>query len=83
MLLVEKIVGAETIVHVAVSEVPVPVGHMPFSEAAIDRSVQNLIRTDPVPEDALEGYQEWRAAFDKGQAGVFTVSVPEVLKVVA
>jgi hypothetical protein len=43
ILRVESLPGAGTIVHVAVSGVPVSVGHMPFSEAAIDQSVRDLV----------------------------------------
>jgi hypothetical protein len=80
ILRVESIRGAGTIVHVAVSEVPLAVGHMPFTEAAIDRSVLDLVRTDALGADSLEGYDEWRRAFDNEGAGVFSVTVPEALK---
>lgn len=82
ILRVEFLPGAGTIVHVAVSDVPVPVGHMPFTEAAIDQSVLELVRTDAVRPDSLEGYDVWRKAFDTEGAGVFSVTVPEALKVV-
>jgi hypothetical protein len=82
ILRVESLLGEGTIVHVAVSEVPLPVGHMPFTEAAIERSVLDLVGTVSVGPAALEGYDEWRRAFDNEGAGVFSVTVPEALKVI-
>jgi hypothetical protein len=82
ILRVELLPLAGTFVHVAVSGVPVPVGHMPFTEAAIDRSVADLVGTEAVRPELLEGYDEWRKAFDNQGAGVFSVTVPEALKVV-
>jgi hypothetical protein len=81
ILRVESIPGAATFVHVAVDNVPVTVGHMPFYEAAIDQSVIDLVGTDPVRPESLEGYDVWRKAFDNEGAGVFSVTVAEALKV--
>jgi hypothetical protein len=78
ILRVETLTRVGTIVHVAVTNVPMTVGHMPFAEAAIDRSVVELVGTDPVRPESLDGYQEWRNA----KGGWFTVTVPEALKVV-
>ena len=71
-----------TIVHVALSGVSFPNGgtnvqHMPFSEAAIDKSVVSLVREGEQLPDFQGGYDEWRRAFDAGHAGVFTISVAE------
>jgi hypothetical protein len=54
------------------------ISHLPFSEAAIDGSLTELDREGPVP-DFREGYQTWRDAFDQHKAGVWTVSVAEVV----
>jgi hypothetical protein len=78
---VESLAGMETIVHVAVRNVPVPVGHMPFTEAAIDRSVVDLIGNQVLPPVSLEGYDDWKKAFETNQAGVFSVTVPEALAI--
>jgi hypothetical protein len=80
ILRVESLLGVGTIVHVAVGDVPVTVGHMPFTEDAIDRSVLELVRTESLGANALEGYDEWRRAFDNEGAGVFSVTVAEALK---
>jgi hypothetical protein len=82
ILRVESLAGGPTFVHVAVSGVPVPVGHMPFDEAAIDKSVLEQVDTVTLSPEALEGYEDWRRAFAKQEAGVFTVAVPDVLGLV-
>jgi hypothetical protein len=81
ILRVESFPGAGTFVHVAVDNVPVTVGHMPFTEAAIDQSVIELVGTDPVRPESLEGYDDWRKAFDNEGAGVFSVTVAEALQI--
>jgi hypothetical protein len=51
------------------------IGHMPFSEAAMEQSVTTLIGKD-APLPAFEAsYAEWRRAFDSGKGGVFTITV--------
>jgi len=53
--------------------------HLPFSEAAIEKSVTALL-ADSAPLPAFEdGYREWRTAYEAGEAGVFTVSVAEAV----
>jgi hypothetical protein len=54
------------------------ISHLPFSEAAIDKSVTELDHIGPVPE-YREGYQTWRDAFDHHKAGVWTVSVADAV----
>jgi hypothetical protein len=55
------------------------VAHLPFSEAAIDGSVTGLLEENPILPDFLEGYMQWRDAFDRGKAGVFQISVAEAI----
>jgi hypothetical protein len=53
------------------------VAHMPFSEAAVERSVTELQgKGDPAPKFE-DGYREWRTAFEKKKAGIFTITVGE------
>jgi hypothetical protein len=54
------------------------ISHLPFSEAAIDKSLTELDGTGPVPE-FREGYQTWRDGFDHHKAGVWTVSVADAI----
>jgi hypothetical protein len=71
-----------TIVHIAISGVTYGNGqtqieHMPFAEAAVERSVTTLEReSGPVP-DFEDGYREWRRVFDAGKGGIFTIPVAE------
>lgn len=57
------------------------IGHMPFSADAMDRSVKELLRTAALP-DFRDGYDNWRQAFDIGQAGVFSIAVAEAVDTV-
>lgn len=81
--------GYGNIVHVAVSGLSIrapqapngyirEMGHLPFVEDAIDQSVTELVDTLPEPP-AGDGYAVWREAFDKGEAGVFTVPLGKLL----
>ena len=80
-----------TIVHVAVNGFAIPnplapagetteATHLPFASGAMDRSVLEQVDARPVP-DFREGYDTWRAAFDDGKAGIFTITVKEALDV--
>ncbi len=72
-----------TIVHVAVEQVSSPtsqklttIGHLPFSDDAIEASIRDLVELN-APVDAVfaEGYQNWRHA----NGGVFETTVSETL----
>jgi hypothetical protein len=53
------------------------IAHMPFAEAALDKSVTARVATAAVPLTFADGYGEWRRAFDNGKAGAFTITVSE------
>jgi hypothetical protein len=54
--------------------------HMPFTEAAIDKSVTALAATGvPVTSDNEEAYENWRRA----GGGVFTITVAEAVELAA
>ena len=54
------------------SELP----HFPVSEETLKKSLTKLLgKRSPTPE----GYKTWKSAFDAGDAGVFTVSVSEIV----
>jgi hypothetical protein len=55
------------------------IAHLPLSEEAVHRSVTMLMRDGAGLPHYEEGYKEWRRAFDSGEAGVFTISVPEAV----
>lgn len=53
--------------------------HMPFEKSAIDKSITSLCDQHyPIP-DFQEGYHYWKAYFDKGEAGIYGVTVAEAL----
>ncbi|WP_395372896.1 hypothetical protein [Marinicella sp. W31] len=54
------------------------ISHMPFSKEALMKSVITFDKMVEVP-DFSEGYVIWKDAFDKGKAGVYSVSVSEVV----
>lgn len=54
--------------------------HLPFSEEALRDSITHLLsQSSPLPDDFEEGYEMWREAFLSGKAGVFSVSVADVI----
>jgi hypothetical protein len=55
------------------------IGHMPFAEAAIDKSVTRRAASGVPVTAGDEGYKEWRRAFDAGDAGIFTITVAEAV----
>ena len=56
--------------------------HFPVSSATLDASCVELVgEVEPDPA-YLEGYKTWRAAFDAGDAGVFSIPVYEIVSVV-
>ncbi|PJJ54652.1 hypothetical protein [Hymenobacter chitinivorans] len=82
--------GTEVAVHIHVDglklKTPNPDGkpgttasHLPFSEEALTASVTHVVRHAATLPDFEEGYELWREAFLAGQAGVFSVTVAEVM----
>ena len=78
ILRVDHIDQEGRIIHIAVSGLKLPhggtaIGHMPFAEASIDRSVTTRLRDGgPVP-DYSDGYEQWRSE----RGGFFTTTVAE------
>ena len=56
--------------------------HIPVDRKTLDGSVTELIGTVPNPPDVTDGYDLWRAAFDKGSAGVFTIPVSAIVQAI-
>ncbi|MFC6590932.1 hypothetical protein ACFP81_02055 [Deinococcus lacus] len=55
------------------------IGHLPLSGEKFRESVLELVETlQPVPRE--EGYSQWREAFDRGEAGVFTLTLAEIVE---
>ncbi|MCQ9634752.1 hypothetical protein MP478_12205 [Chryseobacterium sp. WG14] len=57
------------------------ISHLPISEEALDKSVTSLKNKTGKKPDSLEmdGYSYWRKDFDKGNAGIFTIPVSEIV----
>ncbi|MCL2310606.1 MAG: hypothetical protein FWC42_10155 [Proteobacteria bacterium] len=53
-------------------------GHFPICEKQVLECKPRIIGNMSVSEDDLEGYSIWKTAFDKGEAGVFTLPVEEI-----
>jgi len=55
--------------------------HSPVSEKTLDESVTTLAiaHTDDLP-DISEGYSTWKEAFDKGEGGIFTIPVNQIIQ---
>lgn len=71
------------IVHIRVSGVrfkgapePSEIGHMPFSESAIAKSMPVRV-AEETPPSLPDGYRLWRQAFESGKGGIFTVSIAD------
>lgn len=53
--------------------------HFPVSRKTLEMSVLKLIGTKVPNPSYLEGYATWKQAFDAGSAGIFTISVEEIV----
>ncbi|WP_313003758.1 hypothetical protein [Chryseobacterium gleum] len=55
--------------------------HLPLSEEALNKSITTLKNETGKKPDSLEmdGYSYWKKEFDKGNAGIFTIPVSEIV----
>jgi hypothetical protein len=88
---VENIAGTGWVVSVCVTNVYLPnwqtrerelnaISHAPMTAEAMDISVIEQTGTGEPIDGFVEGYGEWRSLLDKGEAGVFTITVVDVVK---
>jgi hypothetical protein len=81
------------IYHISISRVKVrnpnaPTGvstelpHFPVSTETLEKSCLLLLKKSNPNPNYREGYQEWLNAFNQGKAGVFTISVSEIIDTV-
>lgn len=56
--------------------------HFPVSEETLKKSLTKLVAKRAPNQAYIEGYKTWKAAFDAGEAGIFTVSVSEIVEFV-
>lgn len=55
------------------------IGHVPITEAALHQSVTECVGFDDLDDSFEEGYRHWRAGYEQGQAGAFSLTVAEVV----
>lgn len=53
--------------------------HAPVTTAVLRDSLTHLVATDAPPEDYRDAYDSWQAAFAKGETGVWTQPVAEIV----
>lgn len=53
--------------------------HIPISKQELDKSITTLKNEKSSLPNYLDGYNYWKREFDKNQAGVFSISVSEII----
>ncbi|MFC0426611.1 hypothetical protein [Chryseobacterium scophthalmum] len=53
--------------------------HIPITEEALDQSVTELVNEKVKLQKNIDGYEYWKKEFDQGIAGVFSISVSEIV----
>jgi hypothetical protein len=81
----------DVVVHIRIDGITMPlpngaianhIKHLPFSATALSSSVTRLIGHTPDLPLFLEGYTQWKNAFDAGKAGYWKMSVQEAVEAV-
>ena len=55
------------------------ISHLPYSEESLTKSVTVMDQENGKPEAWEDGYNEWKAAFEKGKAGIWKITVSEAI----
>lgn len=55
------------------------ISHLPCSEESVSQSVVQVLQESSSLPNYEEGYQEWRTAFDAGQAGIWGIPVAKMI----
>ena len=90
ILKIEKYEKGDTIIHIRVDNVKINspqsatgytnfIGHLPYSEIAISKSVTNLVGQNESFPDFSEGYNQWKEVWDNGKAGYWTIELEEAI----
>jgi hypothetical protein len=58
------------------------IGHLPFSKDALLKSVTVLVSSDNKLPDFMDGYSNWKEAFDNNKGGIFSFTVSDAVKYV-
>ena len=53
--------------------------HLPLAKESLDKSVTALIGAGKADPEFLDGYREWKTAFDAGKAGVWKASLKQIV----
>ncbi len=91
ILKTEKYEKGDTIIHIRVDAVRMfnPnmatgysdfIGHLPFSQKAISKSVTQLVGQNNNLPDFSEGYHQWKDAWDSGKGGYWTIDLKEAIE---
>ena len=56
--------------------------HAPVSTETLRLSVTRLQGIAPCPPDISEGYADWRTQYEAGSAGVFSISVADIVTLI-
>ena len=81
------------ILHVSVSEARIrhpglragvitTFAHLPIIGQVLERSGAELVGQGAIDPAYLEGYDQWKQAFDAGQAGAYRISLAEILDLI-
>jgi hypothetical protein len=54
--------------------------HAPVTRRSLETSVTELLEEHATMPDIAEGYAAWLLAFEKGQAGIFTLPVNQIVQ---
>ncbi|WP_104990298.1 hypothetical protein [Deinococcus sp. NW-56] len=89
IVLRRETVGGEALLHVQLQGLRIPspltesglttsIGHLPIREAEVRQSVTELLEQGVMADDG-GGYETWRAAHARGEAGFFTLPVSQIV----
>lgn len=56
------------------------IGHMPFAEEAISKSVTEIVGLNDNLPDFSQGYNQWKEAWDNGKAGCWTIGIKDAIQ---
>ena len=77
-----SVAGVRVKNHRAPSGVTTELPHFPVSKQTLEASCTKLVGQSSPNPAYVEGYTEWKRAFDQHRAGVFTIPVAEIVQVV-
>ena len=78
------------VVHIAVNGIKIKnenieggilreIGHLPFDKEALKNSLTELESTTTKLPEFMDGYLQWKEAFDKEKGGIFTIQLSEAV----